>query len=142
MYRVNINIYETSNNDKDRKSILVNEKPVYLSVGMYMPIDEELSYSLLIDAHYSKTKSETLTANVPELDSFGPYIAINPDIKNKEIINKLKELNIISDTISTSSYNQRDYEIVKVNIEELKTYKPFGDTVLKDIKEKEQEISY
>ncbi|MDO5569791.1 MAG: hypothetical protein Q4G04_06825 [bacterium] len=142
MYRVNINIYETSNNDKDRKSILVNEKPVYLSVGMYMPIDEELSYSLLIDAHYSKTKSETLTANVPELDSFGPYIAINPDIKNKEIINKLKELNIISDTISTSSYNQRDYEIVKVNIEELKAYKPFGDTVLKDIKEKEQEISY
>lgn len=141
MYEVSINVYEASKNDKNCKPIEVKDKEIYLSVGGYLSFNNKLPYSLLIHVHYDKDTIKELTTNIAELKSFEPYIAINPDFKDKELIDRLKDLSILSDTIEIVNKDNKKYEIVEVNIEELKDYKPFGDTILKDYKNKEKEIN-
>lgn len=138
MYEVSFNIYEGSKKNEECKPIQINDKEIYLSVGGYLSLDSKLPYSLLIHVHYDEDTCEELTTNIEELKSFRPYIAINPDFKDKELIDQLKNLSIISDTIETVNKNNKDYEIVEVNIDELKEYKPFGDSILKDYKNKDK----
>lgn len=98
----------------------------------------DMPYSLLIHAHYDKDTEEELTENISELKSFEPYIAINPDFKDKKLVDRLKDLSILSDTVKTVNKDGKEYEIVEVNIDELKEYKPFGDSILKDYRNKEK----
>lgn len=137
MYEVSFNIYEGSKKDEECKPIEVDGKEIYLSVGGYLSMGD-MPYSLLIHAHYDKDTEEELTENISELKSFEPYIAINPDFKDTKLVNKLKDLSILSDTIETVNKDGKEYKIVEVNIDELKDYKPFGDSILKDYKNKEK----
>ena len=139
IYQVMIDEYESSIMDDSAKKIFINGKRIGLSVGSQVSWDNGMKSSLLIDVHYDSNHSETLTEHIPQLKSFDNKVAINPSFKNKEIIKKLKELNILSNTIDIINYKRKKYEIVKVNIEELKLYKPFGDTILKDFKDKDIE---
>lgn len=138
MYEVSFNIYEGSKKNKECKPIKIDDNEIYLSVGGYLSLDDRLPYSLLIHVHYDEDTCKELTTNIEELKSFSPYIAINPKFKDKKLIDKLKNLSIISDTIETVKKGKKEYEIVEVNIEELKEYKPFGDSILKDYKNKDK----
>lgn len=137
MYEVSFNIYEGSKKDEECKPIEVDGKEIYLSVGGYLSMGD-MPYSLLIHAHYDKDTEEELTENISELKSFEPYIAINPDFKDKKLVDRLKDLSILSDTVKTVNKDGKEYEIVEVNIDELKEYKPFGDSILKDYRNKEK----
>lgn len=137
MYEVSFNIYEGSKKDEECKPIEVDGKEIYLSVGGYLSMGD-MPYSLLIHAHYDKNTEEELTENISELKSFEPYIAINPDFKDKKLVDRLKDLSILSDTVKTVNKDGKEYEIVEVNIDELKEYKPFGDSILKDYRNKEK----
>lgn len=137
MYEVSFNIYQGSKNDKDCKPIKIDDKEIYLSVGGYLSMGD-MPYSLLIDVHYDEDNCEELTTNISELKSFRPYIAINPDFKDEKLVDKLKDLSILSDTIETVTKDGKEYKIVEVNIDELKEYKPFGDSILKDYKNKDK----
>lgn len=139
MYKVNINPYEISKNNIERKAIKIDNEEIYLSVGAHLSMGD-LPYSLLIDVHYSNDKTERLTDSIKDLKSFGTYIAINPKFKDKKLISKLKELSIISDTINKVTRNNKIYEIVEVNIDVLKEYKPFGDSILKDFKKEKDDL--
>ena len=138
MYKMKINSYEICKKTDDKKRIFLNYKELFLSVGMYLPINDN-PYTLLIDVHYDKDNTETLTKNIKELKSFESFVAINPELKDYQIIDKLKELNIFSDTIDIVLNENKEYEIVKVNINELKQYKPAGNSILNDIKEVEEQ---
>lgn len=137
MYEVSFNIYEGSKKDEECKPIEVDGKEIYLSVGGYLSMGD-MPYSLLIHAHYDKDTEEELTENISELKSFEPYIAINPDFKDKKLVDRLKDLSILSDTVKTVNKDGKEYEIVEVNIDELKEYKPFGDSILNDYRNKEK----
>lgn len=134
MYKVTIDPYKVAANSNENKKIFIDDKQIALSVGGYLSMDDDLHYALLIDVHYDSKNIKTLTDNIPQLESFKNRIAINPNFKDKRVIKKLRELNIISNTIETVNYKGKDYELVDVNIDELKLYKPFGDSILNDFK--------
>jgi len=135
MYSVSIDLYKASTMEDDAKKIFVDGKQIGLSVGSQVCFGKEFKSTLLIDVHYDSEHSNTLTELIPQLESFGNIIAINPKFKDKKLINQLKELDIISDTIDKVNYKKKEYELVKVNLTELMKYKPFGDSMLKDFKE-------
>ena len=134
IYLVKPNLYKMFN-DESAKHIIFNNKKVGISVGANVNFKKEFKCTLLIDIHYDSDNQETLTYPLEELESHRNIIAINPKFKNKELINQMKELNIISDTIKTIKKGKYNYELVSVNLEELKLYKPFGSTILKDFRE-------
>lgn len=135
MYEVTIDPYKIGKENEEIKAIVLDDKEIYLSVGGYLSWGD-MPYTLLITAHYDSETSENITDNIPDLKSFEPYIAINPKFKDKKLIAKMKELDLISDTIKEVKYKNKNYEIVKANIELLKEYKPFGDSILKDYRDK------
>lgn len=135
MYSVSIDLYNASIMENDAKKIFIDDKQIGLSVGSQVHFGKEFQSTLLIDVHYDSEHSNTLTEIIPQLESFGNIIAINPKFKDQRLINKLKELDIISDTIDRVNYKNKEYELVKVNIPELMEYKPFGDGMLKDFKD-------
>ena len=132
VYQVSFDPYKIAEKDKESKKIFIDDKFIALSVGSQVHFGESFKSTLLIDVHYDSDTKETLTEQIPQLESFGSVVAINPNFKDEKLINKLKELDIISDTNEKVNYENKNYELVKVNLEELSKYKPFGDTVLKD----------
>jgi len=132
VYQVSFDPYKIAEKDKESKKIFIDNKFIALSVGSQVHFGESFKSTLLIDVHYDSDTKETLTEQIPQLESFGSVVAINPNFKDEKLINKLKELDIISDTSEKVNYENKNYELVKVNLEELSKYKPFGDTVLKD----------
>lgn len=132
VYQVSFDPYKIAEKDKESKKIFIDNKFIALSVGSQVHFGESFKSTLLIDVHYDSDTKETLTEQIPQLESFGSVVAINPNFHDEKLINKLKELDIISDTNEKVNYENKNYELVKVNLEELSKYKPFGDTVLKD----------
>lgn len=132
VYQVSFDPYKIAEKDKESKKIFIDNKFIALSVGSQVHFGESFKSTLLIDVHYDSDTKETLTEQIPQLESFGSVVAINPNFKDERLINKLKELDIISNTSEKVNYENKNYELVKVNLEELSKYKPFGDTVLKD----------
>ena len=148
MYEVSFDQYKISTNGKDSKKIFIDDKQIGLSVGGYLSAGDDFKSTLLIDILYDSEHEETLTTQIPQLESFGSVVALNPKFKNKKVINKLTELGIISKPLEVVNYDKQDYTLVKVNMEELMLYKPFGDSILKDYigvekyreKQKEKEL--
>lgn len=140
MHEVSFNIYEGSKKDKSCKPIEIDNKEIYLSVGSYLSLELTMSNTLLIHIHYDEDKCEKLTTSISKLKSFRPYIAINPDFKDRELIDKLKDLSILSDIIDTVNRENKKYEIVEVNIDVLKEYKPFGKSILKDYRNRKMNL--
>jgi len=132
VYQVTFDPYEIGKKDNEAKKIYLDDKYIALSVGGEIYYGEDFKSTLLIDVHYDSDTKKTLTKQIPQLESFGNIVAINPEFKDKKMISKLRELDILSDTIEKVNYENKDYELVKVNLEELSKYKPFGDTILKD----------
>ena len=142
MYEVKYKVYENSQKDEKCKPIMLDDKEVYLDLGAFFSIYHTKPITLLITAHYDKDNREILTENIPQLNNYGSHVAINPDLKNTEIINKLKDLSILSNTIDKVEHDGKEYEIVKVDIDILKEYKPVGVDILSYFKMKEpKEIS-
>lgn len=132
VYQVTLDPYKISVNTKDNKKIFLDDKQIGISVGGHLSAGGEFKSTLLIDIHYDSDTTETLTKPIPQLESFGSIIALNPEFKNKRVIDKLTELGIISKPLETVNYKKQDYDLVKVNLEELLSYKPFGDSILND----------
>lgn len=132
VYRFAVDEYKIATSQVNAKKIVIDNQQIGLSVGSQVHFDNELKSTLLIEILYNNENKETLTEQIPQLESFGNIIAINPEFSNQKVIKKLKELDILSETIDEVSYKQKQYELVKVNLEELKLYKPFGDSVLND----------
>ncbi len=135
--------YKIGVESKDNKKIFVDGKQIALSVGSQINMKYGFKSTLLIDVHYDSDHKETLTEQIPQLEDFGSIIALNPKFKDKKTIDKLKELDIISHTLETVDFKNKKYELVKVNLDELMLYKPFGDSILNDYKsiEKHRESS-
>lgn len=132
VYRFAVDEYKIATSQVNAKKIVIDNQQIGLSVGSQVHFDNEFKSTLLIEILYNNENKETLTEQIPQLESFGNIIAINPEFSNQKVIKKLKELDILSETIDEVSYKQKKYELVKVNLEELKLYKPFGDSVLND----------
>lgn len=143
VYQVSFDPYKIGIESKDNKKIVVDGKPIALSVGSQINMRLGFKCTLLIDVHYDSEHKDTLTEQIPQIEEYGSIVALNPKFKDKKIIDKLKELNIISQTLETVNYKNKEYELVKVNLDELMLYKPFGDSILKDYKsiEKHRESS-
>ena len=132
MYRISFEPYEIVKKNKDAKKIFIDDNFIALSVGSTLSFGDELKSTLHILVYYDNKKYKEFTKQIPNLENFGTTIAINPNFKDDKLIAKLKELDIISDTLETVEYKNKNYDLVKVNIEELMQYKPFGDAILKD----------
>lgn len=143
IYQVSFDPYKIGVEKEDSKKIFVDGKQIALSVGSQLNTKNDFKSTLLIDIHYDSDHKETLTEQIPQLESFGSVVALNPKFKDKKTIDKLKELDILSQTLETVDFNHKKYELVKVNLDELMLYKPFGDSILKDYKsiEKHRESS-
>lgn len=143
VYQVSFDPYKIGIESKDNKKIVVDGKPIALSVGSQINMRLGFKCTLLIDVHYDSEHKDTLTEQIPQIEEYGSIVALNPKFKDKKTIDKLKELNIISQTLETVNYKNKEYELVKVNLDELMLYKPFGDSILKDYKsiEKHRESS-
>lgn len=134
IYSVSLDPYKAAINTENCKKVFINDKQVGLSVGGHLDMSDELKTTLLIDVHYDSDNTETLTVPIPQLESYDNRIAINPEFKNKEVIDKLTELNIISKPIETVKYKNKDYNLVTVNFDEFMLYEPFGNSILNDFK--------
>lgn len=134
VYQVSFDPYKVGTESKDNKKIIIDGKQIALSVGSQINMKYGFKCTLLIDVHYDSNTELTLTEQIPQLESFGNIVALNPKFKDKKTIEKLKELDIISQTLETVNFNNKKYELVKVNLNELMLYKPFGDSILKDFK--------
>lgn len=143
VYQVSFDPYKIGVEKGDSKKIFVDGKQIALSVGSQINMKYGFKSTLLIDVHYDSDNKATLTEQIPQLEGFGTIVALNPKFKDKKTIEKLKELDIISQTLETVDFNNKKYELVKVNLDELMLYKPFGDSILKDYKsiEKHRENS-
>ena len=134
VYQVSFDPYKIGIESKDNKKIVVDGKPIALSVGSQINMRLGFKCTLLIDVHYDSEHKETLTEQIPQIEEYGSIVSLNPKFKDKKTIDKLKELNIISQTLETVNYKNKEYELVKVNLDDLMLYKPFGDSILKDYK--------
>lgn len=132
MYSVSFNPYEMGIDIKDNKKIVIDGKEIILSVGSTISSGDDFKATLNIDVYYDKNSYESLTDFIPQLNSFDNKIAINLKFKNQNVIAKLRELGILSETVDKVKYGKKEYEIVTVNLEELKLYKPVGDAILKN----------
>lgn len=143
VYQVSFDPYKIGVEKGDSKKIFVDGKQIALSVGSQINMKYGFKSTLLIDVHYDSDNKATLTEQIPQLEGFGTIVALNPKFKDKKTIEKLKELDIISQTLEIVDFNNKKYELVKVNLDELMLYKPFGDSILKDYKsiEKHRENS-
>lgn len=142
-YMVSFNPYKMAIESENDKKIYVDGKQVALSVGSQVNFKTGFKCTLSIEVYYNSDDKEILTEQIPQLEDYGNIIALNPKFKNKKIINKLQDLNIISKKLETVKYKNQNYDLVKVNFDELMLYKPFGNSILKDYKsiEKHRENS-
>ena len=137
IYEITIDEYKAVANLKDAKKIYVENKLICLSVGEIVSFENEfknLTSNLLIEVMYDSDTKKQLTTKITKLESFGSVVAIDPNFKDNKVLDKLKELNILSDMIETVSYEDKQYDLSKVNLSELMLYKPFGETTLKNYK--------
>lgn len=143
VYGCSLDPYKFGIESEENKKIFVDGKQITLSVGSQLNIKDNFKNTLLIDVYYDSENMVSLTEQIPQLESYSSIVALNPKFKDKKTIDKLKELNIISQTLETVNYKNKTYELVKVNLDELMTYKPFGETILSDYKsiEKYRETS-
>lgn len=136
-YLIKINPYEITKKNESAKKLIFNNKFVGISVGATINMKKGFNPILLIDIHYDSDNQETLTYSLDELEGYTNIVALNPKFKNKELIEELRNLNIISEPIKVVKKGTQNYEMVSVNLDELKLYEPFGDTILNEFKKKE-----
>lgn len=123
--------YILSNTNDKSKNLYVDNEKFSLVVGIHFNCEGKAKINLILEALF-KDKTIAINKSIPVLKSYSNEIAICDDAKNKKVITKLKELNIISDSIRTISYKNKKYEIVEVNLNELKLYEPLGKNIIND----------
>ena len=115
MYRVSLNPYEIGINTKDKKKIIIDDKEVILSVGSCINYEEDFKATLNIEVYYAKNEHDSLTSRVPQLKCFDNKIAINPKFKNQKVIEKLRDLGILSETIEKVKNNMKLFLLILKN---------------------------
>ena len=134
-YPIEFDNYELALKNENAKKLIFNNKIIGIVVGSQYSNPGGVNPTLFIDLYYDSNNHEMLSYPIVEVGRNTNLMAINPKFKNKELIEYMKELDIISDTIKTVKKGLKKYDIVGVNLEELKLYKPLGELGLKEFKE-------
>lgn len=133
VYQFSLDYYEKTK-ESNAKKIYVDDKLVVPSacIDMNFANNEDLYSSLGLSFYYSSDECEKMTRCIPSIDEKDDLIAILPSFKDDKLIDKMKELKIITDVVSKELYKGEEYRIAKINLEELREYCPFDHAVIDD----------